>query len=141
MTIKVSKKMRKRIDKKMKKRMDAIKNKRELVTDQSHKDIHKKNLIYESPDGGETIYRAEIDLSSDSTAHVYKPVHDDVSGVKIDNPNQLEFEFDEFKADTQYQAGYSDGLDFVEEVVDKISQVATLLGEVTEGINKLRDNN
>ena len=153
MTIKVSKKMRKRIDKEMKKRIAAekveymanyrggIKNKRELVTDQSHKDIHKKNLIYESPDGGETIYRAEIDLSSDSTAHVYKPVHDDVSGVKIDKPDQLEFEFDEFKADTQYQAGYSDAMVFMEEVGDKISQVATLLGEVTEGINKLRDNN
>jgi len=125
----------------MRKRIDAMERKRELVTDQSHKDIHKKNIIYESPDGGETIYRAEIDLSSDSTAHVYKPVHDDVSGVRIEKPDQLEFEFDEFKADTQYQAGYSDGLDFVEEVVDKISQVATLLGEVTEGINKLRDNN
>ena len=133
MTVKVTPKMRKRID--------AMKRKKELVTDQSHKDIHKKNIIYESPDGGETIYRAEIDLSSDSTAHVYKPVHDDVSGVKIDKPDQLEFEFDEFKADPQYQAGYSDAMVFMEEVGDKISQVATLLGEVTEGINKLRDNN
>ena len=133
MTVKVTPKMRKRID--------AMERKRELVTDQSHKDIHKKNIIYESPDGGETIYRAEIDLSSDSTAHVYKPVHDDVSGVRIEKPDQLEFEFDEFKADTQYQAGYSDGLDFVEEMGDKISQVVTLLGEVTEGINKFLDNN
>ena len=69
------------------------------------------------------------------------PKYCDVSGVKIDKTKQLEFEFDEFKADAQYQAGYSDAMVFMEEVGDKISQVATLLGEVTEGINKLRDNN
>ena len=123
MTVKVTPKMRKRID--------AMKRKRELVTDQSHKDIHKKNLIYESPNGGETIYRAEIDLSSDSTAHVYKPVHDDVSGVRIDKPDQLEFDFND-KEEVE---------EVVLEMQAKISQIAILLGEVTEGIWKLRDNN
>ena len=141
MTVKVTSKMRKRIDKEGRKRMGTIKNKRKLVTDQSHRNINTKGFAYESSDGGKSIYRTEIDLSSKSTAHIYKPVHDDVSGVKIDKPNQLEFEFDEFKADPQYQAGYSDAMAFVEDMGEKISQVATLLGEVTEGINKLRDNN
>ena len=118
MTVRVSPKTRKRID--------AMK--KELVTDHSYKDIHKKGFIYESPDGGNTIYRRPTSYC-------------DVSGVKIDKPDQLEFEFDEFKADPQYQAGYSDAMAFVEDMGEKISQVATLLGEVTEGINKLRDNN
>ena len=129
-----------RVTQKMRKRIDAMKNKRELVTDDSHKDIHKRGFTYESPDNGKTIYRTE---------------YCDVSGVRIDKPDQLEFEFDEFKADAQYQAGYSDAMAFMEDRGRKISQVATLLGEagayaaasasllgeVTEGINKLRDNN
>ena len=59
------------------------------------------------------------------------PKYCDVSGVKIDRPQQLEFNFN--------------GKEEVEEVVlemqAKISQIAILLGEVTEGIWKLRDNN
>jgi len=58
-------------------------------------------------------------------------IYCDVSGVKIDRPQQLEFNFN--------------GKEEVEEVVlemqAKISQIAILLGEVTEGIWKLRDNN
>ena len=48
-------------------------------------DMEKENYIYESPDGGKTIYRSEI--------------YDDVSGVKIDTSEQLKLQFDEFEAD------------------------------------------
>ena len=41
MTVKVTPKMRKRID--------AMKRKKELVTDQSHKDIHRKILFMRVP--------------------------------------------------------------------------------------------
>ena len=37
-------------------------------------DMRKENYIYESPDGGKTIYRSEI--------------YDDVSGVKIDDADE-----------------------------------------------------
>ena len=53
-----------RVDKEMRERIDANKI-----------DMKKENYIYESPDGGKTIYRSEI----------YNPTaYDDVSGVKID---------------------------------------------------------
>ena len=52
------------VDKEMRERIDANKI-----------DMKKENYIYESPDGGKTIYRSEI----------YNPTaYDDVSGVKID---------------------------------------------------------
>ena len=53
MTIKVDKQMRERIDAKK-------------------IDMKKSNYIYESPDGGKTIYRSEI--------------YDDVSGVQLELP-------------------------------------------------------
>ena len=53
-----------RVDKEMRERIDANKI-----------DKKKENYIYESPDGGKTIYRSEI----------YNPTaYDDVSGVKLD---------------------------------------------------------
>ena len=53
-----------RVDKEMRERIDAKKI-----------DMKKENYIYESPDGGKTIYRSEI----------YNPTaYDDVSGVKLD---------------------------------------------------------
>ena len=42
-----------RVTQKMRKRIDAMK--KELVTDHSYRDIHKRGFIYESPDGGKTI--------------------------------------------------------------------------------------
>ena len=52
------------VDKEMRERIDANKI-----------DMKKENYIYESPDGGKTIYRSEI----------YNPTaYDDVSGVKLD---------------------------------------------------------
>ena len=68
MTIKVDKKMRERIDAKK-------------------IDMRKENYIYESPDGGKTIYRAEINTETGATSHVYKPTaYDDVSGVQLELP-------------------------------------------------------
>ena len=56
------------VDKEMRERIDANKI-----------DIKKENYIYESPDGGKTIYRSEI----------YNPTaYDDVSGVKIDTVDE-----------------------------------------------------
>ena len=51
------------VDKEMRERIDAKKI-----------DMKKENYIYESPDGGKTIYRSEI--------------YDDVSGVKIDDADE-----------------------------------------------------
>ena len=59
------------------------------------------------------------------------PKYCDVSGVKIDRPQQLEFNFND-KEEVE---------EVVLEMQAKISQIAILLGEVTEGICKLRDNN
>ena len=57
-----------RVDKEMRERIDANKI-----------DMKKENYIYESPDGGKTIYRSEI----------YNPTaYDDVSGVKIDDADE-----------------------------------------------------
>ena len=105
MTIKVDKQMRERIDAKK-------------------IDMKKSNYIYESPDGGKTIYRSEI--------------YDDVSGVKIDKPNQLELEFDEFKADPQYQAGYSDAMAYAEEDKRAISLLAKRVLELEKVIDKIK---
>ena len=69
-----------RVTQKMRKRIDAMK--KELVTDHSYRDIHKKGFIYESPDGGKTIYRRPSSYC-------------DVSGVKIDEGDQLHFYFKE----------------------------------------------
>ena len=91
--------------------------KKELVTDRSYRDIHKKGFIYESPDGGNTIYRRPTSYC-------------DVSGVKIDEGEQLHFNFKEDEVNEP-----------VEKMEDKISQVATLIGEITEEVKKLRDNN
>ena len=107
MTVRVSPKTRKRIN--------AMK--KELVTDRSYRDIHKKGFIYESPDGGKTIYRRPSSYC-------------DVSGVKIDEGEQLHFNFKEDEVNER-----------VEKMEDKISQVATLIGEITEEVKKLRDNN
>ena len=104
--------------------------KKELVTDRSYRDIHKKGFIYESPDGGKTIYRRPSSYC-------------DVSAVKIDESvglirqqiyeaEQLQFNFNNVEDRVKER---------VEKMEDKISQVATLIGEITEEVKKLRDNN
>ena len=83
------------VDKEMRERIDAKKI-----------DMKKENYIYESPDGGKTIYRSEI--------------YDDVSGVKIDTSEQLKLQFDEFEADKNaINTLYKRVLE-LEEMIDKI---------------------
>ena len=106
-----------KVDKEMRKRIDTMK--KELVTDNSYRDIHKRGFIYESPDGGKPIYRKPCSYC-------------DVSGVKIDEGEQFEFNFNNIEDDINER---------VEKMEDKISQVATLIGEITEEVKKLRDNN
>ena len=106
-----------RVTQKMRKRIDAMK--RELVTDNSHRDIHKRGFIYETPDHGKTIYRRPSSYC-------------DVSGVKIDESEQLQFNFNDIEDKINAR---------MEKMEDKISQVATLIGEITEEVKKLRDNN
>ena len=82
MTIKVDKQMRERIDAKK-------------------IDMKKSNYIYESPDGGKTIYRSEI--------------YDDVSGVQLELPlKELQ------KEDKKAISLLSQRVLELEEMVDKI---------------------
>ena len=109
-----------RVTQKMRKRINAMK--KELVTYDPYKEIRdrrdeKRKWIYTSPDNGKTIYRQPLSYC-------------DVSGVKIDEPEQLKFDFKEDEVNER-----------VEKLEDKISQVATLIGEITEEVKKLRDNN
>ena len=133
-----------RVTQKMRKRIDAMKKEKELVTDDSHKDIHKKGFIYESPDNGKTIYRKPSSYC-------------DVSGVKIDDPEQIKFDFNntakkkayarcQAELDFLYVALEKDKerekenevMELVLKMEDKISQVATLIGEITEEIKDLK---
>ena len=84
-----------RVDKEMRERIDAKKI-----------DMEKENYIYESPDGGKTIYRSEI--------------YDDVSGVKIDTSEQLKLHFDEFEADEKAISRLSKKVSELEYEIDKI---------------------
>ena len=140
-----------KVDKEMRKRIDTMK--KELVTDNSYRDIHKRGFIYESPDHGKTIYRRPSSYC-------------DVSGVKIDDPEQLKFDFNNTakkyrrpssKASARCQAELdflyvaiekdkerekeNEVMELVLKMEDKISQVVTLIGEITEEVKKLRDNN
>ena len=83
------------VDKEMRERIDAKKI-----------DMKKENYIYESPDGGKTIYRSEI--------------YDDVSGVKIDTSEQLKLQFDGFEADKNAINTLSKRVLELEEMIDKI---------------------
>ena len=122
MTVRVTQKMRKRID--ARKRIVAMKKEKELVTDDSYKEIldrrdEKRKWIYTTPDGGKTIYRQTLSYC-------------DVSGVKIDESEQLQFNFNDIEDKINAR---------MEKMEDKISQVATLIGEITEEIKGLSDNN
>ena len=79
MTVRVIQEMRKKT-KAMQHQDLSSRTKRELVTDNSYRGIHKKVFIYESPDGGKTIYRR-------------RPSYCDVNDVKIDESEQLQFNF------------------------------------------------
>ena len=97
---------------------------KELVLDDSYRDINKRGYIYESPDRGKTIYRRPASYC-------------DVSGVKIDEPEQLELNFNKLEE----QLKENDINARMTEMENKIFQVVTLMREITEGIKKIRDNN
>ena len=150
MTVRVTQKMRKRID--VMKYFKKTKKEKELVTDGSYKEIRaphdeKQKWIYTTPDTGKTIYREPLSYC-------------DVSGVKIDDSEQLKFDFNNTakkKASARYQAELdflyvaiekdkerekeNEVMELVLKMENKISQVATLIGEITEEVKKLRDNN
>ena len=116
-----------RVTQKMRKRIDAMK--RELVTDNSHRDIHKRGFIYESPDGGKTIYRRPSSYC-------------DVSGVKIDETEQLEFNFNNVEDEVNEQVEKNPDDQISKRIIlAKISQIYILIREITEEVKKLRDNN
>ena len=117
-----------KVDKEMRKRIDTMK--KELVTDNSYRDIHKRGFIYESPDHGKTIYRRPSSYC-------------DVSGVKIDGPaahlldgpEQTEDDVNE-RAEKNLDEQLPKRI-----ILAKISQIYILIGEITEEVKKLRDNN
>ena len=99
MTVRVTQKMRKRIDT----------MKKELVTDNSYRDIHKRGFIYETPDNGKTIYRRHSSYC-------------DVSGVKIDEGEQLHFDFKEDEVNERAEK--------MEDILDKLNTIETQVREV-----------
>ena len=116
-----------RVTQKMRKRIDAMK--RELVTDNSYRDIHKRGFIYESPDNGKTIYRRPSSYC-------------DVSGVKIDEGEQFEFNFNNIEDDINEWVEKNPDEQISKRIIlAKISQIYILIGEITEEVKKLRDNN
>ena len=68
-----------RVTPKMRKKIDAMKEEKELVTDNLYRDIHNRKWIYTSPDGGKTIHRRPTEPYVDGN-----PDYDDVSGVRLD---------------------------------------------------------
>lgn len=114
-----------RVDKEMRERIDRIKkDNKEIVLDDSYKDINKRGYIYESPDNGKTIYRRAASYC-------------DVSGVKIDEPDQLEFNFNKLEE----QLTENDVNEQIANLQDKLFKMATLIDDLAEGVKKLRDNN
>ena len=109
-----------KVDKEMRKRIDTMK--KELVTDNSYRDIHKRGFIYESPDHGKTIYRRPSSYC-------------DVSGVKIDGPEQTEDDINE-RPEKNLDEQLPKRI-----ILAKISQIYILISEITEEVKKLRDNN
>ena len=97
---------------------------KEIVLDESYKDINKRGYIYESPDGGKTIYRRAASYC-------------DVSGVKIDEPDQLELNFNKLEE----QLTENDVNEQIATMQDKLFKMATLIDDLAEGVKKLRDNN
>ena len=113
-----------RVDKEMRERIDRIKKDKEIVLDDSYKDINKRGYIYESHDNGKTIYRRAASYC-------------DVSGVKIDEPDQLEFNFNKLEE----QLTENDVNEQIATMQDKLFKMATLIDDLAEGVKKLRDNN
>jgi hypothetical protein len=116
----------------MRKRIDTMK--RELVTDNSHRDIHKRGFIYETPDNGKTIYRKPSSYC-------------DVSGVKIGEGEQLHFGFKEDEVNERaaprhkiaiHQHGWTRlASDKMEDILDKLNTIETQVREVRTSLLEL----
>ena len=104
----------KRVTQKVRKKIDTTK--RELVTNNSYRDIRKEGFIYESPDGGKTIYRRPKSYC-------------DVSGVKIDEGKQLHFDF---KADE-----VNERAEKMEDIFDKLNTIEAQVREVRRSLLEL----
>ena len=125
MTVRVTQKMRKRID--ARKRIVAMKKEKELVTDDSYKEIldrrdEKRKWIYTTPDGGKTIYRQPLSYC-------------DVSGVKMDKGEQLQFDFKENEVNERAEK--------MENIFDKLNNIESQVREVRKSLIELsyNDNN
>ena len=105
-----------RVTQKMRKRIDAMKKEKELVTDNSHRDIHKRGFIYETPDHGKTIYRRPSSYC-------------DVSGVKIDKGEQLHFDFKENEVNERAKK--------MEDILDKLNTIEAQVREVRRSLLEL----
>ena len=111
-----------RVTQKMRKRIDAMK--KELVTDNSHRDIHKRGFIYESPDNGKTIYRRTVHPPSIQKGS--QEFYDEVAGIKLDkNPDQLEFKFDNKN---------SQRIKKVDDILDKLNDIEAQIREVRTAV-------
>jgi len=98
----------------MRKRNDTMK--RELVTDNSYRDIRKEGFIYESPNGGKTIYRRSRSYCG-------------VSGVKIDEGKQLHFDFKEDEVNERAEK--------MEDIFDKLNTIEAQVREVRRSLLEL----
>ena len=113
-----------RVTQKMRKRIDAMKKEKELVTDGSYKEIRaprdeKQKWIYTTPDDGKTIYREPLSYC-------------DVSGVKIDEGEQLQFDFKEDEVNERSKK-VEDNLDKIDETLNTLeAQVRELRGSLFE---------
>ena len=103
-----------RVTQKMRKRIDAMK--KELVTDHSYRDIHKRGFIYESADHGKTIYRRPSSYC-------------DVSGVKIDEGEQLHFDFKGNEVNERAKK--------MEDILDKLNTIEAQVREVRRSLLEL----
>jgi len=106
-----------RVTQKMRKRIAAIK--RELVTDHSYKDIHKRGFIYETPDNGKTIYRRPV-------------AHYSANGIKIDEEDQLNFDFKEGDANERAEK--------MNNILDKLNGIELQVREVRKSLIELSYN-
>ena len=81
-----------RVTPKMRKRIDAMKNEKELVTDQSYKDINKRGFIYETTRAQRRDWN-QLDLFDKEPYIDGNPDYDEVSGVKLDKKSTKRISF------------------------------------------------
>ena len=114
----------------MRKRIDA----REI-------NINKRKYIYESPDGGKTIYKRQLYPSSAYTGTPYfgtsfiagwragSESYDEVAGVKLDkHPDQLEFNFDNEQ---------SQRIKKIEDILNKLNTLEAQAREIRKSLVEL----